>query len=99
MSLSQLKTFIVGVLKGWFTNKSVLDKFSESPEGKLFFIILEETSDVLMNLLCLIHFIELALCLDIDDPVAESLCKLNIDTVLTNSQTLVFVIDDGHSIL
>ena len=35
MSLSQLKTFIVGVLKGWFTNKSVLDKFSESPEGKL----------------------------------------------------------------
>ena len=37
MSLSQLKTFIVGVLKGWFTNKSVLDKFSESPEGKLLY--------------------------------------------------------------
>ena len=37
MSLSQLKTFIVGVLKGWFTNKSVLDKFSESPDGKLLY--------------------------------------------------------------
>ena len=37
MSLTQLKTFIVGVLKGWFTNKSVLDKFSESPEGKLLY--------------------------------------------------------------
>ena len=37
MSLTQLKTFIVGVLKGWFTNKSVLDKFSESPDGKLLY--------------------------------------------------------------
>ena len=37
MSLSQLKTFIVGVLKGWFTNKSVLDKFSESEDGKLLY--------------------------------------------------------------
>ena len=37
MSLSQLKTFIVGVLKGWFTNKSVLDKFNESPDGKLLY--------------------------------------------------------------
>ena len=37
MSLTQLKAFIVGVLKGWFVNKSVLDKFSESPEGKLLY--------------------------------------------------------------
>lgn len=37
MSLSQLQTYIVGVLKGWFTNKSVLDKFSESEDGKLLF--------------------------------------------------------------
>lgn len=37
MSLTQLKTFIIGVLKGWFTNKSVLDKFSESSEGKLLY--------------------------------------------------------------
>ena len=37
MSLAQLKTFIVGVLKGWFTNKSVLDKFSESEDGKLLY--------------------------------------------------------------
>ena len=41
MSLTQLKTFIVGVLKGWFTNKSVLDKFSESPDGKLLYIGVE----------------------------------------------------------
>lgn len=37
MSLVQLKAFIVGVLKGWFTNKSVLDKFSESEDGKLLY--------------------------------------------------------------
>ena len=37
MSLTQLKTFIIGVLKGWFTNKSVLDKFSESEDGKLLY--------------------------------------------------------------
>ena len=37
MSLTQLKTFIVGVLKGWVTNKSVLDKFSESEERKLLY--------------------------------------------------------------
>jgi hypothetical protein len=37
MTLQQIKTFIIGVLKGWFTNKSVLDKFSESEEGELLF--------------------------------------------------------------
>ena len=37
MSLTQLKTFIVGVLKGWFTNKSVLDKFNKSPDRKLLY--------------------------------------------------------------
>lgn len=37
MTLTQLQTYIVGVLKGWFTNKSTLDKFSESPDGKLLF--------------------------------------------------------------
>ena len=37
MSLTQLKTFIVGVLKGWFINKSVPDKFSESEDGKLLY--------------------------------------------------------------
>ena len=37
MTLAQVKTFIVGVLKGWFTNKSVLDKLSESEEGELLF--------------------------------------------------------------
>ena len=37
MTLTQLQTYIVGVLKGWFTNKSVLDKFSESEDGKLLF--------------------------------------------------------------
>lgn len=35
MTLTQIKTLIVGVLKGWFTNKSTLDKFAESADGKL----------------------------------------------------------------
>lgn len=35
MTLAQIKTLIVGVLKGWFTNKTTLDKFSESTDGKL----------------------------------------------------------------
>lgn len=29
MTLTQIKTFIIGVLKGWFTNKAVLDGFTE----------------------------------------------------------------------
>ena len=37
MTLAQIKTLIVGVLKGWFTNKKVLDKFSESADGKLLY--------------------------------------------------------------
>ena len=37
MTLTQIKTLIVGVLKGWFTNKKVLDKFSESTDGKLLY--------------------------------------------------------------
>ena len=36
MTVAQLKTFIIGVLKGWFTNKSVLDGFTEV-EGKLMY--------------------------------------------------------------
>lgn len=37
MTLTQLKTYIVGVLKGWFQNKAVLDKFSESESGELLY--------------------------------------------------------------
>ena len=34
MTLAQIKTLIIGVLKKWFTNKSTLDKFAEA-DGKL----------------------------------------------------------------
>lgn len=37
ITLAQVKTFIVGVLKGWFTNKKTLDKLSESENGELLF--------------------------------------------------------------
>ena len=37
MTLSQIQTYIVGVLQGWFKNKSVLDKFSETEDGKLMY--------------------------------------------------------------
>ena len=37
MTLAQVKTYVIGVLKGWFTNKSVLDKLSESAEGELLY--------------------------------------------------------------
>ncbi len=30
MTLTQVKTFVIGVLQGWFTNKDVLDKFTET---------------------------------------------------------------------
>lgn len=36
MTVAQLKTFIIGVFKGWFTNKSVLDEFTEV-DGKLMY--------------------------------------------------------------
>lgn len=34
MTLTQIKTLIIGVLKKWFTNKSTLDKLAET-DGKL----------------------------------------------------------------
>lgn len=37
MTLEQVKTYTIGVLKGWFANKSVLDKLSESDTGELLF--------------------------------------------------------------
>ena len=37
MTLNQLQTFIVGVLQGWVPNKAVLDKFTETEDGKLLF--------------------------------------------------------------
>jgi len=36
MTVAQLKTFIIGVLKGWFTNKAILDSFTEV-DGKLMY--------------------------------------------------------------
>lgn len=35
MTLQQIKTFIIGVLKGWFTNKAVLDKLAVNEKGQL----------------------------------------------------------------
>lgn len=37
ITLNQLKTYTAGVLKGWFTNKDVLDKLSESEDGNLLY--------------------------------------------------------------
>lgn len=37
MTLNQLQQYIVGVLQGWVTNKSILDKFSETADGKLLY--------------------------------------------------------------
>jgi len=37
MTLNQVKTFIIGVLKGWFTNKKTLDKITEGENGELLF--------------------------------------------------------------
>lgn len=37
MTLAQVKAFIIGVLKGWFTNKTTLDKFAEDESGNLTF--------------------------------------------------------------
>lgn len=37
MNLTQVKTYVSGVLKGWFINKSTLDKLSENEDGNLLF--------------------------------------------------------------
>ena len=37
MTINQLQKYIIGVLQGWITNKSVLDKFSETADGKLLY--------------------------------------------------------------
>lgn len=33
MTLSQVRTYIKGVLSGWFTNKAILDKIGENENG------------------------------------------------------------------
>lgn len=43
MTLNQLQKYIVGVLQGWITNKTVLDKFSETADGKLLYNGIEIT--------------------------------------------------------
>jgi hypothetical protein len=35
MTLAQIKTLIIGILKGWFLNKKILDKISEDESGNL----------------------------------------------------------------
>ena len=35
MTLAQIKTLIIGILKGWFLNKKILDKISEDELGNL----------------------------------------------------------------
>ena len=35
MTLQQVKAFIIGVLKGWFANKAVLDKLDINDDGNL----------------------------------------------------------------
>lgn len=37
MTLQQVKTLIIGVLKGWLSNKKVLDKFTESEDGTVLY--------------------------------------------------------------
>ena len=37
MTLKQIQTYVVGVLTGWFENKHVLDKFSETSDGRLMY--------------------------------------------------------------
>jgi hypothetical protein len=37
MTLKQIQTYVIGVLSGWFENKTVLDKFSETPDGRLMY--------------------------------------------------------------
>lgn len=37
MTFTQTRTYLKGVLKGWFTNKEILDKLTESDTGDLMF--------------------------------------------------------------
>mgnify|MGYP003396666123 FL=1 len=37
MTLSQIQEYVIGVLRGWLPNKSVLDKFTETDDGRLLY--------------------------------------------------------------
>lgn len=37
MTLNQTKQLVTGVLRGWFTNKTVLDKFTEDANGNVLY--------------------------------------------------------------
>ena len=37
MTLSQIQEYVISVLRGWLPNKSVLDKFTETDDGRLLY--------------------------------------------------------------
>lgn len=37
MTLTQVKNLLIGVLRGWFTNKTILDKIGENNSGEVTF--------------------------------------------------------------
>lgn len=49
MTLNQLQTYIVGVLQGYFPNKAVLDKLSESADGTLLFNGMQISGEALVT--------------------------------------------------
>ena len=49
MTLDQLQTYIVGVLQGYFPNKAVLDKLSESADGTLLFNGMQISGEALVT--------------------------------------------------
>lgn len=49
MTLNQLQTYIVGVLQGYFPNKAVLDKLSESADGTLLFNGMQISGETLVT--------------------------------------------------
>lgn len=67
MTLQQVKAFIIGVLKGWFTNKAVLDKLDINDEGYLTYdgTVVDATETYTDE--------------QITEAVAEALTELNVD--------------------
>lgn len=49
MTLAQLQTYVVGVLQGYFPNKAVLDKLSESEDGTLLFNGMQISGEALVT--------------------------------------------------
>lgn len=95
MTLNQLQTYIVGVLQGYFPNKAVLDKLSESADGTLLFNGMQISGEALVTDAELQQAIESTLIeLGVDETIKVKIGDKYYDTL----EAAVAAAEEGQTI-